>query len=63
MIHYLIGKSTCYSARFLLFLGAAFFMFSTLFSTGVAAENIGFRLALAKTLESRETALSSYPVF
>jgi len=60
MIHFMIGKSTFYTARFLLFFSVAFFMFSTLFSTGSAAENIGFRLALAKTLESRETALSFY---
>ncbi len=60
MIHYKMRRSACITARLLMFISGAFFMFSTLFSSMLAAENLAFNLALAKTLENRGSALAFY---
>ena len=53
-------KSAYFTTRFWALIGSAFFIFSNLFASLGAAESLTFRLALTKTLESRETALDFY---
>ena len=60
MIQYKMRKSAYFSTRFWALIGSAFFIFSNLFASLGAAESLTFRLALTKTLESRETALDFY---
>jgi len=60
MINFKLRKSDKYNARFLTLISSAFFVFLTFFSPVIAAENLSFKLALAKTLENREASLEFY---